>query len=348
MNATERWRAARPQRLSHRYRNTASAGFALAAIVCGPVTGQDGPEDIGQWNDPPNTDTLWGVDHGAFAQHAVHLPDGTILIWHEIDDESFLWEPLADTLTEVTISDGPNISCSGHAGLPDGKILVAGGQTIEEAMVFSLQSCSECPWASVADMADARFYPTCTTLPDGRVLVSSGNVVTSEIFDPGANPFEGTWEDLGFDTDDIGQRYPHMFVIPDGDPDVHKVFFSSSFLPADQEDDEITYVLDIGAETWTAVGGLPPFTTKFGSAVMYEPGKVLKCGGDLVGGGGITKKTATINLNDSTPTWQSETDMGIERSRHTLVLLPNGKILAVGGEHSGPVKVAEWFDPATG
>lgn len=202
-------------------------------------------------------------------------------------------------------------------------------------------------------MTDARFYPTLTTLPAGRVLATAGRddggmaepVLTFEIFDPGQDP--PVWEDVvNVPTDGIGTEYPHMFVVPDTDPNVHKVFFSSSYFPADIVGEETTYMLDVGAETWTPVGGDPPFHASRGSAVMYEPGIVLKCGGkDIVGGQGILAETATINLNDSMPAWQSELPMVHARRDPNLVLLPHGKILAVGGIDPAAVLVAEWFDP---
>ncbi|MEE9130932.1 MAG: galactose oxidase-like domain-containing protein [Phycisphaerales bacterium] len=349
MNVLQCWRAARPQTSSGRYRKAAFAGLATAAIVCGPVAGQ--PNIDGEWNDPHNTGTLWGANYRAFAMHAVHLPTGSILIWQYPADDSFLWDPVADTLTEIETPANFPIDCSGHAGLPDGTILVAG--RTEKTKVFSLGPVPGGPWQTVEDMTYFRFYPTCTTLPDGRVLASSGLeefgqvVLTPEIFDPGNDPLQGTWEVLGISMNGIGKLYPHMFVVPDDDPNVQKVFFSSSWVALDLDDDEITYMLDIGALTWTAVGGLPPFTGRFGSAVMYEPGVVLKCGGqDQVGGLGFLDRTATIDLTDATPVWILEDSMEFARQMHNLVLLPDGKILAVGGSKSGdPVKDAEWFDP---
>lgn len=139
MNATQCRRAARPQTVSGRSRSLAFAGFAAAAIVCGPVAGQDGPEDIGEWNDPPITGPLWGFDHDVFAMHAAHLPNGSILVWKiPPGEQPFLWDPVADTLTEMPT--GFNVGCTGHAELPDGTLLLAGGiPPTTETKIFSFQ-----------------------------------------------------------------------------------------------------------------------------------------------------------------------------------------------------------------
>jgi hypothetical protein len=81
--------------------------------------------------------------------------------------------------SEASDSD---LFCSGHSGLPDGRILVTGGNEvpgpgIDHTNIF-LQS-SNIPGQSWVDprppnMYEDRWYPTNTALPDGRVLVLSG------------------------------------------------------------------------------------------------------------------------------------------------------------------------------
>ena len=345
MNATECRRASRHQTVSGRYRNAAFAGFAAAAIVCGPVAGQSVPEVDGVWSYPPNTGSDWPMD----ARHAVHLPDGTVLLWDVPAAGSFLWEPVADTLTGIDIPATFDVRCSGHAGLPDGTTLVV-GQT-KDANIYTLAPSTGSPWQAVEDMTYARFYPTCTTLPDGKVLATAGTdndpQLIPEVFDPGEDPAEGTWEELDITMNGIAANYPHMFVVPDIDPDVHKVFYSSGYGSYDPLY-LLTFMLDIGPPaTWMPVGGDPLFISWRTSAVMYEPGKVLKCGGNSTNG--ILAETATIDLTAVTPTWQLEDPMDLARRGHNLVLLPDGKILAVGGDYIfGNANDAELFDPELG
>ena len=94
----------------------------------------------------------------------------------------------------------------------------------------------------------------------------------------------------------------------------------------------------------------------YGSAVMYEPGKVLIVGG---GGGSDTgpAPTATaevIDLNAATPTWRRVASMATGRRQHNATILPDGTVLVTGGSNApgfnnqaGAVHTAELWDPAT-
>ncbi len=60
--------------------------------------------------------------------HAHVLRTGKVLWWpgYEQGDNPTLWNPSANTNTPATHA-GANIFCSGHAFLPNGQLLVAGG-----------------------------------------------------------------------------------------------------------------------------------------------------------------------------------------------------------------------------
>ncbi len=79
---------------------------------------------------------------------------------------------------------------------------------------------------------------------------------------------------------------------------------------------------------------------------MYEPGKVLKCGGLSDDEENLT---AWIDLNEPSSTggvWELVDQMTQARRYHNLVMLPTGQILAIGGSQGAvPVLAAEWFDP---
>lgn len=134
-----------------------------------------------------------------------------------------------------------------------------------------------------------------------------------------------------------------MFVLPDdGSGDTRVFYAGGGNFPN-------TAILNIEDEEWDPVI-LSNISGHRGTAVMYEPGKVLKCGGNWLGL--TTNMTDVINLNDTTPSW-ALTPLGMVKARrkHRLVLLPDGTILAVGGERVtttaalAPVKEAELFDP---
>src|SRR5436305_229349 len=72
---------------------------------------------VGQWS-PVLT---WPYE----AIHAQVLPTGRVMFWTRAD-HSQLWDPASNTVTS-TAASGANVFCSGHAFLPDGTLLVAGG-----------------------------------------------------------------------------------------------------------------------------------------------------------------------------------------------------------------------------
>ena len=82
-----------------------------------------------------------------------------------------------------TLPDGKNANlfCSGHAFLPDGRLLVAGGHRIDrnglnQATIYdpAANTPAANPWTPTAEMNAGRWYPTAIALPSGSVLVLSG------------------------------------------------------------------------------------------------------------------------------------------------------------------------------
>lgn len=196
-----------------------------------------------------------------------------------------------------------------------------------------------------------RWYPTCTTLADGKVLVVAGtrlfeeNIVhvrIPEIYDPDLD----TWVTLDF-ADKRLPLYPFMFLLPEED----KVFFAGQGGVPDHAFE--TFVLDTDSETWD----LDIYTTDYlalgGSAVMYEPGKIMRIGGNT---NNVTKNTVElINFNDPNPEWKSNINNGgvstmiTARYDHQAVLLADGTVLVIGGRAIGgpAIKLTELYDPAT-
>ena len=89
-----------------------------------------------------------------------------------------------------------NIFCTGHSALADGRILVTGGTEGGETGVNTSALFS--PWnrswqTTTNPMSERRWYPTTTTLPDGRALVASGSgFLDMQIFGGRLAPETGT------------------------------------------------------------------------------------------------------------------------------------------------------------
>jgi galactose oxidase-like protein len=137
--------------------------------------------------------------------------------------------------------------------------------------------------------------------------------------------------------------YPQSFVWK---PDT--VFFAGP--------DTLSYKFCFNSDgaSWTA---FPTTSTGFkgGSAVMYRPGKVMKCGSrdTEVGPRPALHTTMRIDLNAGVAAqWDTSAKPMLGRVNHNLVLLPNGKVLVVGGTGFGgndvgtdPVFKPEIWDP---
>jgi hypothetical protein len=88
----------------------------------------------------------------------------------------------------------------------------------------------------------------------------------------------------------------------------------------------------------------------YGSAVMYDVGKVL-----YAGGGRTTNTAETIDLTSGTPTWKWTGSMAYERRHLNTTVLPTGEVLATSGtagtvfnDLTKIVRAAEMWNPRTG
>jgi N-acetylneuraminic acid mutarotase len=105
--------------------------------------------------------------------------------------------------------------------------------------------------------------------------------------------------------------------------------------------------LAIGA-TWRAAHNLN-VAREGHTATLLPNGKVLVAGGISSTTSFYGFLTSCELYDPATDTWTLTGSLGTERSGHTATLLPNGKVLVVGGvNNSGFLNSAELYDPATG
>jgi len=87
----------------------------------------------------------------------------------------YLWTPPvgSGSGTFTSASNCNNyVYCCGHSSLADGRALCAGGNWFQGYTDIFNPAIEA--WLPNANMAQPRYYPSNTTLPDGKVLVSSG------------------------------------------------------------------------------------------------------------------------------------------------------------------------------
>ena len=320
------------------------------------VTAADGRATVGEWSPV--------IPWPDVAIHLHLLPDGTILSYSDDDHQDY---PTNGTRLGgktrafvVTVPDNPalvnwveipntrtNVFCSGHAFLPDGRLLIVGGHDgvdgdgSTHTTIFDYRLPN--PWDYTnPDMSKGRWYPTATSLANGEVLVLSGSIDSTEgtnalpeVWQTGAG---GGWRALSNAIRKL-PLYPGVHVAPNG-----RIFVSGP--------DPDTHYLDTsGAGMWSFVANRQFGSRSYGSSVTYEPGKILAIGG----GDPPTSTAEVIDLTAATPAWNYVGSMASARRQLNATVLPDGKVLVTGGTSSSgfnngtnAVLTAELWNPATG
>jgi len=287
-------------------------------------------QPLGQWS--PVTDAP------IVQVHAQLLVSGKVLTWGRANGH--LWDPATGAFTEVPAPS--DVFCGGHGFLPDGRLFVAGGHISDDhgtpnTNVFDPATEA---WQALPTMpmARGRWYPTNTTLPSGEVVTMAGRdenadlVLLPEVWNGAA------WRQLTSAALAL-PYYPRNFVAPDG-----RIFYAG--------EGRQSYYLDVAGEGRWTDGPLRRFGSReYGSAVMYEPGKILYAGG----GDPPTDSAEIIDLNQPSPTWSFTGEMAFARRQMNATLLPTGDVLVTGGTSGagfnnaeGAVRAVELWDPATG
>lgn len=159
------------------------------------------------------------------------------------------------------------------------------------------------------------------------------------MYDPTAN----TWTLLSkVSTPQVHEEeYPFAYLAPNG-----KVF---TIGPSEDQ----SLFLDVDNQTWASVGSSGVVN---GSSVMYLLGKILYSGGapSAINTTNSTNTTAVIDVTAGTPVWRKTAPMAQNRVYHTLTMLADGRVLAVGGEATSDQTIVttgvlptEIWDPAT-
>ncbi len=239
-----------------------------------------------------------------------------------------VWDPAFGTYAIQTVTW--DMFCNGMVVLPDGRPVVMGGTLQYDPFYGQKRVTAFDPvagtFADLSSMAHGRWYPTATTLGDGRVMIFSGSGDTGatnnavEIFTPGTGT--GTGWSAQFTATWTPPLYPRMHLLPSG-----KVFYSGSTTTS--------RLFDPTAHTWTTVANTISSTTRtYGTSVLlpltpangYDPRVII-----MGGGSPAIKTTEIIDMGAATPSWKAGPPMSQERTEMNAVILPNGKVLAVGG-----------------
>lgn len=314
------------------------------------------------------------------ARHAALLRTGNVLLIEGAcglaQSRTWLWNPFTRTMvTPAPAPPGNNLYCAGHSFLSDGRLLVAGGggesNQFPKNRVWLFNPMTS-TWDFTRDTTTAiqtmmnheRWYPTCVSLGDDRILIASGDLgnLTCGTLTPPAMPMEIYNEATGQFSlvttpanKFFGPTYPGLNLFPP-----HQLFFTpvgfrnNSETPGACTTIEPSSILTLSglSGSWADTGAQD--RTK-GMSVLLARQSPPYIQVMVVGGGDAAKSRtyAKIDLSTPGPTWGSDLALPItagqpqptQRIHPNVVLLPDGTVFVCGG---ADVSEPCWlYDPET-
>ncbi len=288
---------------------------------------------------------------------AAALPDGGAIVAGGTTDAGSPTVALLLALSSTEVfaggrfRPGPTLSAPRFGptatALPDGRVLIAGGDIAGTADVFDPLT-GALSAAAVPLAAGPRLLHTATLLPDGRVLLAGGvsvsllpspgyqTLATTEVFDP---------KTLAFSPGPalLAPRVSHAAVpLADG-----RVLVTGGEGRADAE------VVDPSPAVFASIPGPDLGGPRDDHSATPLPG-----GGVLVAGGqgadGTSLDTAEVLGAPADAAFRPlAARLGARRADHEAIPLPSGEVLLLGGEDdpaTGPDEIldaVEVFDPST-
>lgn len=324
------------------------------------------PGAVGQWGPCEDLETV--------PVHINLLPDGRLLYWGRDKHpdtwdtagscNTYTWNPVTKVKSGAMPTAATNLFCSAHSFLPDGRLMVAGGHDRDnltpdqeligetEINTFNFQTSS---WTlSPKRMEHGRWYPSSVALGNGQISIFSGTYWDGTRLSTGRprivknlRPSIYTGADELFEMNDSNdiRNYPYMHLAADG-----RVFGIAGKLP---------WFYDRSADVFETIFPLGLLDHFEGSSVLYntEQQKVMIIGG-REGSTSGPSLTQTSIFDIATATFSAGPSMNFKREYQNTTLLPDGKIIASGGQRcdgagpnfqcaEGAAHFPEIWNPAT-
>lgn len=265
---------------------------------------------------------------------AVLMQDGRVLVSGGTDFATGdpilavdVYDPVSNSWSlaaPMTRPDWNHASCL----MQDGKVFIAGGELGNGACATTGSTQTYDPaadlWWGHCGMTTPREACLMTPLPDGRVLVMSGDqycqgtsMASAEVYQPATT----NWAPVASMAS--GHRAGTCSLLADG-----TVLVTGGILDVDPDLTAGTETYDPAADAWSPAGCLS--APKHGHcATVLANGQVLVTGG--TGPCEAHDGTACDLFDPATRTWMPTVPLLTGRNAHQAVLLPDGSVLVAGG-----------------
>jgi hypothetical protein len=235
--------------------------------------------------------------------------------------------------------------------LPNGKVLLVGGIGSHSAIQGSAEvfDPETRHFAPIGPLRSARGYGSMATLlPNGKVLIAGGScghgcmLASAELFDPTVLTFQST-------TSMSSPRAAGQMVrLHSGD-----VLIMGGDQDADRPPLATAELYHPATGKFSPTGQMMTARDYF-AAVVLKDGKVLVMGGSSTGqhASGMVEESSAELYDASTGRFARTGSMSVPRNKLGASLLPDGRVLVVGGQNGGAfgprLATSEIYDPVTG
>lgn len=325
------------------------------------------PSAVGQWSD---IHRLPLIPVAVFVVPAFPAPT-RMLAFSSYADEDFLGGPSRTQFASYTFADGTvtqrqvsntqhDMFCPGMSQLGDGRLVVTGGDSADVVSIYDPVTDS---WSRGADMRIPRGYQSQTTLSDNGLFDLGGSWSggwggkVGERYDPATNtwallPGAAVEPILTNDTGGVFRQDNHAWLF---------AWTNGSVFQAGPSRRQHWYSTH-GNGSITEAAERDDADAMCGCNVMFEAGRILSAGGapeyEKVAATARAHLTSFGTDAAGQSGWSAVTrvaDMAAPRVFGNTVVLPDGRVVVVGGQTFAKlfsddyaVLAAELFDPATG
>lgn len=309
--------------------------------------------DEGSWTTLPDTPI--------FAVHGAILNTGKVMIWSGHAElgpgyglETALYNPVTNSYNTVPFSDPEDLFCAGHTFLPDGRLVAGGGANQGQVRSTHIFDPITETWTRLngGQLRDFRWYPTLVTMGDGRIAIVSGTsggtagtVEDIEVLDlskPAPAPGTGVfyWDLVTGSEKSFSGLYPGLHWLPSGDMFFTRTGWNSHIGLGDQSS-RFTFSAELTG-SWTDFAPMTYPDRKEGcSTIIIDDTGATPVTKIFVAGGRADALPSIRNCEiidvsnpTATPGWQETAQMTHARIGTSVVVLPNGKIMVIGGRQT--------------